>query len=58
MEVLRQRLVGRNTETPEQVEKRTQRAFEEMKYQPQYDHVVVNDDLAQAVQQVVDIIEK
>lgn len=58
MEVLRSRLVGRKTETPEQIEKRTKRAFEEMQYQGQYDHVVVNDDLQQAVQQVIDIIEK
>ena len=29
-----------------------------MQYQEQYDYVVVNDDLQQAVQQVIDIIEK
>ena len=52
MEVLRSRLVGRKTETSEQIEKRTKRAFEEMQYQGQYDHVVVNDDLQQAVQQL------
>ena len=58
MEILRSRLVGRKTETPDQIEKRTKRAFEEMQYQKQYDYVVVNDDLQQAVQQVIDIIEK
>ena len=58
MEILRSRLVGRKTETPDQIEKRTKRAFEEMQYQEQYDYVVVNDDLQQAVQQVIDIIEK
>lgn len=58
MEVLRSRLVGRQTETPEQIEKRTKRAFDEMQYQSKYDHVVVNDDLQQAVQQVIAIIEQ
>ena len=58
MEVLKARLVGRNTETAEQIEKRTQRAFDEMKYQNQYEHIVVNDDLETAIQEVIAIIEK
>lgn len=58
MEVLKARLVGRNTETAEQIEKRTQRAFDEMKYQSQYEHIVVNDDLETAIQEVIAIIEK
>ena len=58
MEILKARLVGRNTETAEQIEKRTQRAFDEMKYQNQYEHIVVNDDLETAIQEVIAIIEK
>jgi len=58
MEILKARRVGRNTETAEQIEKRTQRAFDEMKYQNQYEHIVVNDDLETAIQEVIAIIEK
>ncbi len=58
MEVLYQRLTGRGTESPEQIKKRTQRAVDEMAYQKQYDHIVINDDLQQAVRQVIAIIEK
>lgn len=42
---LRRRLTGRNTETPEQIEKRLKRAAEEGRYMDQYDYIVVNDDL-------------
>ena len=42
---LRRRLTGRNTETPEQIEKRLSRAAEEGRYMDQYDYIVVNDDL-------------
>ena len=57
-EVLRQRLTGRNTETPEQVEKRLAKAEKEMSLKDRYDYTVVNDDLETAVEEVYDIIKK
>ena len=48
VEVLRQRLVGRGTDSAEDIEKRVAKAAEEMTYAPLFDKVLVNDDLATA----------
>lgn len=45
---LRRRLVGRATDAPEVIEQRLQKASYELTFAPRFDHVVVNDDLAQA----------
>ena len=52
METLRARLFGRGTDSPEVVEKRMQKAHEELLARDKYDHVVVNDDLEHAVGEV------
>ncbi len=49
MEVLRQRLTARGTDTPEQIERRLRIAEEEMRVMPQYDYLVTNDHLEQAI---------
>lgn len=46
---LRRRLVERNSETPEQIEKRMIKSAEQMKAAYSYDYVVLNDDLEVAV---------
>lgn len=56
MEELRSRLIKRGTETEEQINKRTIRAHEEMKYKNQYDHIVVNDVLSETVNRIIDIL--
>ena len=48
IEALRQRLVGRATDTPEVIEDRIARASYELTFAPKIDHVVVNDDLETA----------
>ena len=48
VEVLRERLVKRGTDSPEDIEKRVAKASEEMTYAPQFDKVLINDDLATA----------
>ena len=48
VEELRRRLVGRGTDTPEAIENRLAKAEYEMTFAPQFDHIVVNDDLEQA----------
>jgi len=45
---LRRRLEGRATDTPEAIEERLAKAEYEMTFAPQFDHIVVNDDLASA----------
>lgn len=49
LEVLRQRLTARGTDTPEQIARRLRIAEEEMRVMPLYDYLVTNDDLEQAV---------
>lgn len=55
-DVLKERLVGRGTETPDVIEDRLSHANVEMEYMPKYDYLVVNDDLDQAVANVHKII--
>lgn len=54
--VLRSRLIGRGTETPDAIERRLAECKTEIKYIPQYDYVVVNDDLSTAVNAVESIL--
>lgn len=48
VEVLRERLVARGTDSAEDIEARVAKAAEEMTYAPQFDRVLVNDDLRAA----------
>ena len=56
VKVLRERLTGRNTETPEEIEKRIGIAQDEIKAAKFYDHTVINQSLDQAVLEVEEII--
>ncbi|MBW6513281.1 MAG: guanylate kinase [Candidatus Syntrophosphaera sp.] len=56
MEVLRDRLVKRETDSAEEIQKRLTIARDELKYIPAYDYLVVNDGLATAVQDVLAIV--
>lgn len=55
-EVLRERLVGRGTETMEVIESRMQRAAEEAEGMQEYDYLIVNDDLDTCVEEMHRII--
>lgn len=55
-QILRERLTGRGTESPEEIEKRLQRAVEEVQYMKDYDYIIVNDKLEDAVAKVNDLI--
>lgn len=57
VEALRQRLEGRGTETPEAIAQRVDRAEFEIGFAPQFDHTVVNDNLAEAIDNVSDILK-
>lgn len=56
-EVLKERLVGRGTETAEVIEKRLARAAEESEGIENYDYLVVNDDLEECVESVHQMIQ-
>ena len=51
-EVLRERLAGRQTETPEVLERRLKKAEDEWRERFKYDHRVVNDDLERCVTEI------
>jgi guanylate kinase len=56
-ETLRTRLVGRGTDTPDQVARRLETADAELDAQPEFQHVVVNDRLEDAIDQLVAVVE-
>jgi guanylate kinase len=57
-ETLRSRLLGRGTDTTEQVEERLRTAERELAAQPDFGHVVVNDKLEPAVDELVAIVRQ
>ena len=57
MEVLRDRLIKRGTDSPEAIEERVAKAGEEMAYAPQFDYVLVNDDLSTAFAESEKVVE-
>ena len=56
VEVLRQRLINRGTDSMEDIKNRVDKAEFEMSIGPQFDHTVVNDVLDTAVAEVHDLI--
>ena len=55
-EALRARLVGRGTDSAEQVDARLRTAERELESQPEFRHVVVNDRLEEATDALVSIV--
>lgn len=55
---LRARLEGRNTDSKEAIEQRVGKAEYEISFAPQFDFVVVNDELNKAVTEVGDTIKR
>jgi len=56
-EELQRRLEGRGSETKSQVETRLQTAKRELELVGEYDHVVLNDDVSRATDELVSIID-
>ena len=57
VEELRRRLVLRNTDSAEAIERRVAKAAEEMTYAPQFDHLLVNDDLQTAFREAEELVD-
>lgn len=57
VEVLRERLIKRGTDSPEAIEERVAKAEEEMEYAPKFDYVLVNDDLNTAYAESEKVVE-
>ena len=56
-DVLKERLVGRGTESPEVIAQRLAISAREAQFMPRYDYLVVNDILEESVRQVHEIIQ-
>lgn len=56
-QTLRDRLVGRATETMDVIDSRMKRAVQEAEYMPQYDYLIVNDELEACVDQMHQTIQ-
>ena len=57
VEELRRRLEGRGTDTPEAIAERIAKAEYELTFAPQFDHIIVNDDLEAAKQETLQVIK-
>lgn len=55
-EILEKRLRSRNTDSEEVISKRLINAKKEMEYEKQYDHVIINRDLDEAINELINII--
>ena len=56
LDALRTRLIGRGTDDPEEVERRLRVAAEELEAQPEFAHVVINDRLQDALEQLTAVV--
>ena len=57
IEELERRLIGRGTDAPEVIAKRVAKAGQEIERAPEFDHVVVNNDLQRAIADTCAIID-
>lgn len=59
VEILRERLIGRGTDTPEAIEKRVAKAASEMEFAAgKFDYTLVNDDLQTALAEAERIVDE
>lgn len=57
-EVLAQRLLQRKTENEEALQMRLKSAAQELQHQHNFDHIIINDNINEAVEQLKEIIKK
>ncbi|TVR39633.1 MAG: guanylate kinase [Bacteroidia bacterium] len=58
LEVLEERLVNRNTETEESLQKRLGKAEHELSFAGQFDRIVVNDKLDEAIAEATELVHR
>ncbi len=56
IEVLKERLIARGTETEETLKTRVERAHKELGHASQFDHIIINDELETAYLKIKDIV--
>jgi len=58
IETLKKRLIQRNTESKNDLRKRFERMEMELSYKEKFDHIVVNEELERAQDEVLEIVKK
>lgn len=58
IETLRKRLIGRGTDSPDKIDQRVAKAEYEMGFAPQFDTIIVNDDLETALAEAEKIVRE
>lgn len=58
VETLRKRLIGRGTDSPDKIDQRVAKAEYEMGFAPQFDTIIVNDDLETALADAEKIVRE
>lgn len=58
LEILKERLTARGTESPETIRIRLDRAGMELALAPRFDHIIVNDDLERAYSELRTLVER
>ncbi|MEO0471026.1 MAG: guanylate kinase [Bacteroidota bacterium] len=58
LEALRKRLEGRGSDSPEDIARRIAKAEHEHQFRHQFDYIVVNDELEEAVEEMSNIIQQ
>ena len=58
VDALEARIRRRKTESEEIIQERLQKGKKEMTMTEQYDYIILNDDVARASQEIVDLIKK
>jgi guanylate kinase len=58
VEELRNRLVGRGTDSAEAIERRVAKAEEELTYASKFDKIIINDNLEEALKDAEETVEK
>jgi guanylate kinase len=58
MDVLRDRLIQRGTETPQSLEERVSKAYFELSFAPQFDRIVINDDIDAATEELKQVVDE
>ena len=58
LDVLRQRLQNRGTENEHSLEERVSKARLELTFAPQFDEIIINDDLDKATQQLIHVVQE
>lgn len=57
-EILRERLQGRGSDDESEIERRYAKARHELSYAERFDHIIVNDDLDTAIEEMAQLIEQ